>query len=123
MHEPERGVHKNRMIDALCLACGLSFLFIPNQLRDGQAEWEKDPSARAAYAACQTYVRQRLVTPVSADFATHDSVIIKLHAYQRYEVDSYVEADSRNGARVRNYFTCIVQGYGPTWHLVYLETE
>jgi hypothetical protein len=110
-------------MDVLCVAAGVSFLFIPNQLREGAAKWEKDPAARAAYNACQVYVRERLLAPITADFAVHDSVIVKLHGYQRYEIDSYVEADSKNGGRVRNYFTCIVQGYGPDWHLVYLETE
>lgn len=69
-----------------------------------------------AAASCKFFVRERLVSPTSADFAFAKPVLNSVSGV--WLMTSYVDSQNKFGALVRTRFTCEVKKNGSSWEAV-----
>lgn len=80
----------------------------------------RGPSGDRAMARvmCEDFVKERLVSPTSADFSRPD---VRNAGGSDYWVAGSVDADNRMGAAIRIDYECIVRNEGDSWVLVDME--
>ena len=96
--------------------------------KDKRTELEQQHgSSTMAAIMCEDYVKQRLTSPGSADFASLLSGEVRIDSLGggRYKVHSYVDAQNSFGALLRSQFVCRIAKVpgGDEWRLEDLEME
>lgn len=105
----------------------LSFAFIDLETTErDQERWLKRDNSIMAYIMTESWVKENLVSPGSAEFP--DSFTKRQHTRrmtdQRYRIESYVDSQNQFGAMLRTYFTAEVQQVGESnWQLNSLEFD
>ena len=93
----------------------LSVLFFFLILALGTAEddtpWQERDERIGAYIMTQDWVKERLVSPGSAEFpgATKKRDHTTHLGGQKYRIESYVDSQNRMGASLRTHFTAVVE--------------
>jgi len=96
-------------------ACILTIIFVQilttkTSLLDRAPATPRDESTMA-FVQCQKFVKDKLRSPSSAEFAFLDYTA-KILPAQRFEIASYVEAQNAFGVKLKNRFICEVQWNG-----------
>jgi hypothetical protein len=84
------------------------------------------PSARRvdAFVMCNQFVKDRLRSPASADFASVTSAVINQVSGDEWTVQSHVDSQNGFGAMLRTKFTCTLKpAGGDRWQLVDLKID
>lgn len=84
------------------------------------------PNAAEVTVACKEFVRQRLIAPSTAEFASAYEQIhtVKLLSAGHFELASYVDSQNVFGAQVRANFVCSVTSADKgTWQLERLSFD
>lgn len=76
-----------------------------------EAAFEKPDRKTMAYVMCQSYVKETLKAPSTADFPLVDYQAWK-QSKQTYVIKSYVDAQNSFGAKLRNHWSCKVRYSG-----------
>ncbi len=83
-------------------------------------ERDREHRSSEAYAMCQNWVRNRLVSPSSADFPW--SATSRSWEGSRFTIGAHVDAENRFGAKLRIDFVCVTDFMGDDrWRLVDLQ--
>jgi hypothetical protein len=84
--------------------------------------WREKDNSVGAYVMMQTFVKRRLRSPATADFASYNKSTITRIYGQKYQVRSYVDAQNGFGANVRTHFTGTIEKTSPDeWQLESLD--
>lgn len=73
-----------------------------------------------AFHACETYVKNRLKAPATAQFrdpVDNDGDIGWDHHDTTWTITSTVDSENSFGATLRTAFTCTITDQGDSWHL------
>lgn len=90
--------------------------------RQERAEREAEDRQTEAKVMCEGFVKDRLVSPATADFPWTDYTASCTGT--RCTVSSYVDSQNRFGAMLRTTYRCLVEETGPDrWTLLELETR
>lgn len=101
------------------------FISTRTNLLDRGSSTPNDESSMA-FVQCQSFVKNRLKAPSTADFAFLD-YSAKTLPNRTFQIKSYVDAQNSFGAKIRNYFLCEIQWSGAdsaridNWNLINLE--
>lgn len=69
---------------------------------------DKTDRAPMAFVQCQNFVKEKLISPSTADFPFFDHYKKKIQG-QMYRVQSYVDSQNAFGAKIRNKWDCKIQ--------------
>lgn len=81
-----------------------------------------DPNEGVAAYACQTFVKERLKAPKTADFPWRYDVSRDSTDQNKYTIVSYVDAQNSFGALIRTHYSCVVRAGGTSMRLIDLKT-
>jgi hypothetical protein len=73
-----------------------------------ETPWQDKDESTMAYIMCQDWVKQRLVSPATADFPRYDQVTVTRNG-QVYTIVGYVDSQNRFGALLRSNFYAEVE--------------
>ena len=77
----------------------------------------------SAWAMCQEFTEERLVSPSSANWPWDNRPYTSHLGGKRYQVQTHVDSQNRFGAMLRTPVDCVVQKKGTSWTLESLSME
>ncbi len=117
---------KNKKASGGCLGCLtiifiLFILFSIFSMCSGGGNGKSSSSDKhGAYVACQSFVKQRLKSPSSADFPWGADSSADVGA-GKWLINGHVDAKNSFGVDVRTKYSCTVQRSGSSWNLINLQ--
>ena len=112
------------LIFAICMAI---FLFVYSLIHGGKltSKSAKLDISVEAVNACQEFVTRKLIIPFMAEFPEPSQARVTKSGNNQYMINSYVDAQNRDGDKIRKNYECIVK-YEPEkdrWYLVKITLE
>ncbi len=112
---------KNRWLGYIVIII-IIIVFIKLCNDNSQVPWQDENNSLGAYVMAEKWVKERLVSPSTAEFPNGVDKFVSRGDGQVYFIDSYVDSQNRMGGMMRTYFHAeIEQIEKDRWKLIKLE--